>query len=96
MPSHSHSAATPSVCECGQLRVTGIYRGGAISCPVCNGTPRQPPPFDVVEREDPESAKRSCLAQLRQMTWEATQWLSRDEVREYVESVLREVESDEP
>ena len=42
------------------------------------------------------NAKRRTLAQLRQMTWEATQWLSYDEVREYVESVLREVESDEP
>jgi hypothetical protein len=47
-------------------------------------------------RRDPEQAKRHTLAQLRQMTWEATQWLSYDEVREFVESVLREVESDEP
>lgn len=47
-------------------------------------------------RADPERAKRHVLAQLRQMTWEATQWLSYDEVREFVESVLREVKSDEP
>lgn len=44
--------------------------------------------------KDPKAAKTHALAQLRQATWEATQYLSPDEVREYVEAVLREVESD--
>lgn len=43
-----------------------------------------------------ERARTSALAALRQATWEATQFLTYDEVREYVEGVLREVESDEP
>jgi len=41
-------------------------------------------------------AKTRALAGLRQATWEATQFLSYNEVREWVEAVLREVESDEP
>ena len=48
------------------------------------------------QREPDPNAKTKTLAQLRQMVWEATQWLSCDEVCEYVEAVLREVESDEP
>jgi len=51
----------------------------------------QPPPGR------PKDAQRTHdLAALRQATWEATQWLTDDEVREYVEAVLREVASDEP
>lgn len=41
-------------------------------------------------------AKTRALAALRQATWEATQWLTGDEARRYVDDVLREVESDEP
>lgn len=42
------------------------------------------------------NAKTHALAQLRQWVWESSQWLSYDEIREYVEAVLREIESDEP
>jgi hypothetical protein len=38
----------------------------------------------------------SVLARLGQATWEATQWMTYEEVVEYVSGVLREVESDEP
>lgn len=48
------------------------------------------------QREPDPNAKTHTLAQLRQMVWESLQWLSYDEVHEYVESVLREVESDKP
>lgn len=41
-------------------------------------------------------AKTKALATLRQATWDATQFVTYDEVREYVESVLREAECDEP
>lgn len=41
-------------------------------------------------------AETSAKAQLRQATWEATQFMTYDEVRAYVAAVLREVESDEP
>lgn len=41
-------------------------------------------------------ARTRTLAQLRQSAWEATQWLSYRGVIEFVESVMREVESDEP
>jgi hypothetical protein len=54
---------------------------------------------DVGARPNPrarERAKTSACAALRQATWEATQFLTYDEVREYVDGVLREVESDEP
>jgi len=34
-----------SVCECGQLRVIGIYRGFKISCPGCGTPPLPPRPF---------------------------------------------------
>jgi hypothetical protein len=38
----------------------------------------------------------SALAALRQAAWEATQFVSTDEVRSYVDGVMREVETDEP
>lgn len=51
--------------------------------------PAQPP-------VDREAAKTHALAKLGQATWEATAWLTFEEVREYVAGVLREVETDEP
>jgi hypothetical protein len=44
---------------------------------------------------DPHAPVRA-KAELRQATWEATQFMSFDEIRDYVEAVLREVETDEP
>ena len=35
-------------------------------------------------------------AELRQVIWEAAQFMSAEEIREYVYAVLGEVESDEP
>jgi hypothetical protein len=45
---------------------------------------------------DRERARTRALAQLRQSVWEATQFLSLDEVMQFVHDVLREVESDDP
>jgi hypothetical protein len=45
---------------------------------------------------DREAARARAVAQLRQATWQAVQFLSYDEVREYVAEFLREVETDEP
>lgn len=49
-----------------------------------------------VGRGCPKCGETRALAALRQATWEATQFRTVDEVREYVDGVLREVESDEP
>jgi uncharacterized membrane protein affecting hemolysin expression len=38
----------------------------------------------------------SAKARLRQATWEATQYMTYNEVRQYVNVVLDEVETDEP
>lgn len=47
--------------------------------------------------EDRQSAAETrARSRLRQSVWEAMQFLTYDEVREYVEAVVREVESDEP
>lgn len=43
----------------------------------------------------PDADKTRDLARLRQATAVATHWLSDDEVRAFVEAVLREVESDD-
>lgn len=40
-------------------------------------------------------AKTRDLARLRQATWEATQWLSYDELRGFVDAVLQEIEDDD-
>lgn len=42
------------------------------------------------------SLERTRRANLRQSVWEASQHLSPKEIREFVEAVLREIESDEP
>lgn len=43
-----------------------------------------------------ERRRTHILANLRQSVWEASQFETHDEIRQYVESVLREIESDEP
>jgi hypothetical protein len=45
---------------------------------------------------DRRTAENTALARLRQSTWEATQFISFDEIRALVEDVLHEVETDEP
>ncbi len=42
----------------------------------------------------PKCAITSAKAGLRQSVWEADQFLAPDEIREFVESVIREIESD--
>lgn len=44
----------------------------------------------------PKCARTHVLAELRQAVWEATQFLTYDEVEEYVSGVLEEVKGDEP
>ena len=67
----------------GRLDVRDTYRDEGVS---------SGPPVSI----DKAHARLHALAALRQATWEATQFLTYDEVRQYVEGVLREVESDEP
>lgn len=43
-----------------------------------------------------DAARTRALAQLRQATWEATQWCGLTEVELFVGAVLDEVESDAP
>lgn len=50
----------------------------------------------LTRKELVDSLNRTARAHLRQSVWEATQFMSFEEIREYVKSVLREVESDEP
>lgn len=45
---------------------------------------------------DALAAGIKAQANLRQAVWEASQFHSYAHIREYVESVLREIESDEP
>lgn len=45
---------------------------------------------------DRARAHTAAMAALRQATWEATQFLSDGQILQYVEGVLREVESDQP
>lgn len=42
------------------------------------------------------AASTHAKAVLRQATWEATQYMTYSEVRQYVNAVLDEVETDEP
>lgn len=55
--------------------------------------PRPDPREQLARRK---KAETSAMAHLRQSVWEATQYLSYVDLREYVEGVLREVESDLP
>lgn len=41
-------------------------------------------------------ARTRALAQLRQATWEATQWCGLTEIENFVGAVLDEIESDAP
>ncbi len=50
----------------------------------------------VQPQPDPEAAKTRALAALRQALWEADQFITHVEIREYVGRVLREIESDRP
>ncbi len=50
----------------------------------------------VQPHPDTDAAKTSALAALRQAIWEADQFMSHVEIREYVGRVLREIESDRP
>lgn len=45
---------------------------------------------------DKATAKTRALAALWQATWEASQFLTYDEVREFVNGTIAEIESDEP
>ena len=54
-------------------------------------TESSPAPF-----RDPVAAERKAKSSLRQSVWEASQYMDYEEIRAYVESVLREIESDEP
>jgi hypothetical protein len=47
-------------------------------------------------RPDPEAAKTRALAQLRQATWECSQFMHRNDIADYFAGVLNEIESDEP
>lgn len=46
--------------------------------------------------ESPGAKRYRALARLRQATWEATQLFANEQIVEYVQAVLREVESDAP
>lgn len=43
-----------------------------------------------------DEARAKALADLRQATWEASQLVSYDEIRDYVEGVIAEIARDEP
>lgn len=75
---------------------TGIESPGASRDPRSGGPLTTSGPVISARVATTEERARSSGARLRQEVWEATQFLSYDEIREYVDAVLREVESDEP
>lgn len=54
------------------------------------------PPHEAAQQASAQAAAVKARAGLGQFVWEASQFMPFEEIREYVESVLREIASDEP